>query len=153
MNCLSFVLLLLGGQPVVVPGPICAAPNDLTISEAGYFAPVCEVITVSSDLLFAFNSYALKPSAASMLTDLRDRIMIGTAVYHVDGHADAIGTDAYNLVLSAKRANAVRDALIALGVPPARLVARGLGESRPIAPNTNSSGRAQNRRVELNPSI
>jgi len=65
------------------------------------------------------------------------------------GHTDSIGTEEYNMGLSQRRADAVRNAMIKLGVAPERLVARGYGESKPIATNSTEEGRAENRRVEL----
>ncbi|WP_305042709.1 OmpA family protein [Geoalkalibacter sp.] len=68
----------------------------------------------------------------------------------IAGHTDSIGTDAYNQKLSERRANAVRDALIKQhGIDAKRLVARGYGESQPIATNDTPEGRQHNRRVEL----
>ena len=78
------------------------------------------------------------------------------AKVEVSGHTDSKGSDRYNLRLSQVRAEAVRRYLIEHGVPAEKLVARGYGESRPVAANQNAdgsdnpSGRATNRRVELN---
>jgi OOP family OmpA-OmpF porin len=65
------------------------------------------------------------------------------------GHTDAVGTDQYNMRLSLRRANAVRDYLIAGGISASRIRAEGFGESQPVASNETAEGRAQNRRVEL----
>ncbi|GAB4354873.1 MAG: hypothetical protein Kow0099_38970 [Candidatus Abyssubacteria bacterium] len=67
----------------------------------------------------------------------------------VEGHCDSRGSDAYNDALSMKRANAVKDKLIEIGVDPALLEAVGHGERRPIASNETSLGMALNRRVEF----
>ena len=67
----------------------------------------------------------------------------------VEGHTDAVGGDTSNQRLSEERANAVRAALIAGGLDPARVTAVGYGESRPVAGNDTAEGRARNRRVEL----
>jgi outer membrane protein OmpA-like peptidoglycan-associated protein len=67
----------------------------------------------------------------------------------VEGHTDSKGSDAYNIKLSQRRANAVRDYLIAHGVEADRLVAVGYGETRPVADNGTAEGRARNRRVEF----
>lgn len=66
----------------------------------------------------------------------------------VEGHTDANGDEAYNQALSQRRAEAVRQALIKTHkIDPTRLKAKGYGESRPIADNSTSQGRAENRRV------
>ena len=67
----------------------------------------------------------------------------------IAGHTDAVGSEASNQRLSQQRAGAVRDWLVARGVDPGRLVARGYGESEPIDDNDTPGGRARNRRVEL----
>lgn len=67
----------------------------------------------------------------------------------VGGHTDAEGSDAHNLTLSGRRAEAVVAWLVAHGVDAARLRAEGHGESRPVANNDSGEGRALNRRVEL----
>ncbi|MCG8421202.1 MAG: OmpA family protein, partial [Proteobacteria bacterium] len=67
----------------------------------------------------------------------------------IEGHTDNRGREAYNLTLSQARADSVQQYLIARGIERDRLVARGYGESRPIADNRKESGRSQNRRVEF----
>ena len=66
-----------------------------------------------------------------------------------DGYTDSIGSEEYNMGLSKRRANAVRDWLIKCGIPASRLTARGFGETNPVASNETAEGRAQNRRTEL----
>ncbi len=74
----------------------------------------------------------------------------------IDGHTDSKGSDSYNERLSRARAKAVQDYFVDNGVKSDRLVFRGFGEARPVAPNTfedgtdNPEGRFENRRVELN---
>ncbi len=71
------------------------------------------------------------------------------ADFHIDGHTDSVGSDKSNQLLSERRANAVRDWLIANGIDQARLEARGFGEANPIDSNTTAGGRTNNRRVEV----
>lgn len=66
----------------------------------------------------------------------------------LEGHTDSKGSDAYNKKLSAKRSNAVKEALIKLGIDKSRLSSEGFGEERPIADNATDEGRQKNRRVE-----
>ena len=99
---------------------------------------------------FDFNSATLRPESTVVLEQvaglLRAEPALGIAI---EGHTDDIGGDAYNATLSAKRANAVRDWLVAAGIDAARLEAVGKGAGSPVATNGNDVGRAQNRRVEL----
>lgn len=72
-------------------------------------------------------------------------------VLRIEGHTDNVGRPGYNSVLSRERAEAVREALIARGVPADRLVAQGFGSNQPIANNRTDEGRARNRRIEIHP--
>jgi OOP family OmpA-OmpF porin len=71
----------------------------------------------------------------------------------IEGHTDNVGTAARNLLLSQKRANAVKAYLVKKGIPEARLTAAGLGQEHPIASNKTAAGRTANRRVELKLSL
>jgi OOP family OmpA-OmpF porin len=100
---------------------------------------------------FDFDKSTIRADAAAILDEaariLREQPDVRVSV---DGHTDAMGTDAYNDRLSERRAQAVVDRLVRLGVEPSRLEPQGYGESRPVATNETEEGRAQNRRVELN---
>ena len=67
----------------------------------------------------------------------------------VQGHCDIRGGHEYNMGLSQRRAEAVRDYLVSKGIEASKLVARGYGLTRPIADNTTKEGMSQNRRVEF----
>ena len=68
----------------------------------------------------------------------------------IEGHTDNVGTPAANLALSDARAAAVKAALVAdFGADAARITTKGMGDTKPAAPNTSAVGRAQNRRVEV----
>jgi len=111
-------------------------------------------VTVSADVLFDFDRARLTPKARATVERIAKRIRAARGPVRVDGHTDSIGSEAYNLGLSRRRAAAVSDALRA--ALPARIAisARGFGESDPVAPNTesgedNPAGRAKNRRVTI----
>jgi len=67
----------------------------------------------------------------------------------IEGHTDSIGDEQYNHGLSLQRSESVKNALISQGISTNRIKTAGLGETRPIAENTNQDGRQSNRRVEI----
>jgi len=68
----------------------------------------------------------------------------------IEGHTDNVGAAASNLALSSARAAAVKAALMTdFGIAGPRISTKGLGDTKPAAPNTTAAGRAQNRRVEI----
>ncbi|WP_405563011.1 OmpA family protein [Polaribacter sp. Asnod6-C07] len=71
------------------------------------------------------------------------------AEFDINGYADSTGTAAYNLMLSDKRANAVKNYLVKKGINESRLTAKGFGEDNPVDTNSTRAGRAKNRRVEV----
>jgi outer membrane protein OmpA-like peptidoglycan-associated protein len=108
---------------------------------------------VASDYLFDFDKSVIKKQYYGKLDEIAATIKKDPKLkVEVQGHTDSVGSDKYNMGLSKRRANAVRDYLIKKGgISADRLTAVGFGESKPVAPNTTSEGRAKNRRVELQP--
>jgi outer membrane protein OmpA-like peptidoglycan-associated protein len=107
-------------------------------------------VTFESGLLFDFDSDVLRSEARTNLRSLASSLdkYPGTDLLIV-GHTDSVGTDSYNQDLSERRSSAARSFLISEGVSSTRVVARGLGETEPVASNDTDSGRQQNRRVEV----
>ncbi|KPU50698.1 ompA family protein [Pseudomonas fluorescens] len=109
-----------------------------------------EVITLSDDVLFAFNQSDLTPTAKSRLDALMSKFEDADVVsIKVVGHTDSVGSDAYNQALSERRASSVAEYLLSQGVVPNKVTSEGKGESQPIADNETEEGRAKNRRVDL----
>jgi OOP family OmpA-OmpF porin len=108
-------------------------------------------VTFGSDELFDFDKATLKPGALVGLDDLVAKLKGATALntVTVTGHTDGLGGVAYNQKLSVRRADAVRDYLVAHGVPADKIKTTGKGKSEPIADNKTEAGRAKNRRVEV----
>lgn len=107
---------------------------------------------VLGDVLFDFDKYNIKPQYYAFLDEAAQVFEMNPSIkVEVQGNTDNIGTKAYNMKLSFKRANAVLNYLVNKGVERSRLNARGFGFSRPVATNDTPEGRALNRRVELTP--
>ena len=106
-------------------------------------------------ILLALNLFNAKIELTSDGKDLLDQV--GTLLRNysypkivVKGHTDSTGSEEINQAVSRRRAKQVRDYLVAYQeVPPGRIVAEGLGPSRPVATNATKAGRALNRRVEI----
>lgn len=100
---------------------------------------------------FDFDKSEITPTARPILDRVAESMLAyPEAFFEVAGHTDSVGTFAYNFLLSARRAAAVRDYLIRQGVPAWKMTAVGYGEGFPIAPNATVEGRALNRRgIEL----
>jgi len=109
------------------------------------------VITLSGSVLFASNESTLLPAAILKLNEVADALIKGNPDSNitVEGHTDSQGQRQYNMDLAKKRADAVRDQLVARGVAADRIHSSGVGPDRPIADNKTAEGRANNRRVEI----
>jgi len=107
-------------------------------------------ITFDSGLLFDIDKSDLRPEATTNIASLA-RILnkYPDTNILVEGDTDNDGSDSYNLKLSERRAQAVANNLMGLGVPNSRISTVGLGESNPLVSNETAYGRQQNRRVEV----
>jgi outer membrane protein OmpA-like peptidoglycan-associated protein len=108
------------------------------------------LIVSMSDVLFDTGRYSLKPGAREKLAKVAGILLAYPGLnIEVGGYTDNVGGDAMNQTLSENRAGSVRDYLVQEGVSGNSVSARGFGNTLPVATNDNSSGRQQNRRVEL----
>lgn len=108
------------------------------------------LVVTLGDVLFATGKSDIKSAAAGHLDKLANFLNTNqerTVV--IEGHTDNVGSDDSNAALSQRRADSVKSYLITHGVGSARVTTTGMGESSPVANNTSSSGRQQNRRVEV----
>jgi outer membrane protein OmpA-like peptidoglycan-associated protein len=107
-------------------------------------------VTFDSGLLFDFDSDVVRSEARTNLRNLAASLdkYPGSELL-IAGHTDSVGTDAYNVGLSERRAAAAAAYLASQGVDRSRVSSKGLGESEPVAPNESEAGRSKNRRVEV----
>ena len=125
-------------------GGSCSATAPLTV--------VLKVVLQErgGKVLFDFDKSTLKPEAlrqlAVVLQALKDQPTLQT---HIVGHTDSVGSDAYNVKLSQRRAASVASYLVSQRVRQGSITTDWRGEREPVASNDNADGRAQNRRVEI----
>lgn len=103
-----------------------------------------------NDVLFGFNKASLTPEAREKMAKVAGILLAYPGLkVKLEGHTDNVGSDEYNVKLSERRAEAVRDYLVQQSVPADSVTASGLGKSNPVASNESASGRQQNRRVDM----
>ena len=108
------------------------------------------LIVNMSDVLFDTGRYSLKPGTREKLAKVAGILIAYPGInVQVGGYTDNVGSDDMNQALSEHRASSVRDYLVESGVNSNAVTAQGYGNTKPVATNDNSTGRQQNRRVEL----
>jgi outer membrane protein OmpA-like peptidoglycan-associated protein len=112
----------------------------------------CEGVVHLQMVNFGFDSATVTDDAKPILTALAAALQrCPQRLVRVEAHTDSIGSEAYNLSLSDRRASSVYMFLTENGVPSSMLESKGFGEAEPLASNETAAGRASNRRVELEP--
>jgi outer membrane protein OmpA-like peptidoglycan-associated protein len=114
-------------------------------------------IEMNADVLFDFDKYNLKPEATESLRKVGQVVQsYPNAPLIIEGHTDGLGSHAHNMKLSDDRAASVKNWLVRNAqIEGNRITTRGWGETKPVAPNTNTNGsdnpagRQKNRRVEI----
>jgi OOP family OmpA-OmpF porin len=136
--------------PAPAPAPAPQPVQEVKPAEAPKPKPVAEKVTFAADVLFDFDKSVVKPEGKAKLDDLASKVKgINLEVVIAIGHADSIGSDAYNQKLSVRRAESVKAYLVSKGIEPNRIYTEGKGEKQPVADNKTREGRAKNRRVEI----
>lgn len=105
------------------------------------------VTNVGDRIYFGYDRYDLTPEARSVLDAQAQWLaQYPTLSVTVEGHADERGTREYNLALGERRANSVKNYMVALGVSPSRINTISYGKERPAVPGSNDAAWSQNRR-------
>jgi outer membrane protein OmpA-like peptidoglycan-associated protein len=122
------------------------APPGIPVDEYGCVAFPDTLLL--ENVHFAFDESELSATAQGTLDRVAESMLAHPELsFEIAGHADSVGTSAYNELLSMRRAVAVREYLMTRGVPSSHMTAVGYGERFPMAPNATVEGRALNRRV------
>jgi len=135
--------------PVTVTVTVTDNSKNEATATAGLLVQRRTVIEFE-DVHFDFDRFNLRPDALKILDDAIAKLQANPSInVTIEGHADSVGTQQYNLALGERRANSARDYLVMRGISPARLRTVSYGEDRPIDTNETAAGRARNRRAHL----
>ncbi|MBF0161321.1 MAG: OmpA family protein [Magnetococcales bacterium] len=131
------------GDGVLDPDDKCPdTPKGAPVNKQG-----CWIV---KNLNFRTNSAKIEPKDEGTVKEAAGILQKNPGLrVEIQGHTDSVGSNAYNKVLSNKRAHSVMASLVKQGVEKKRLTARGYGEEKPVSSNATAEGRAENRRVEL----
>lgn len=133
--------------PPPPPAPVCHAPAGFQVDAD---CRIIEQKVVVRAVDFEFNSTNLTFPAQQTLDEVASALVKQNELQvEIQGYTDSVGSVSYNLNLSQKRAESVRGYLVSKGVSGSTLRAKGYGKADPIASNSTTEGRAQNRRVDF----
>ena len=126
-------------------------PFSLIVIEAADNCDAALAEVLKRHIQFKTSKATISAKSKKVLKDLKD--VVDTCPpglqLAIEGHTDDRGDDASNMTLSQERAQAVQDALVAMGVSAENLKPQGFGETKPMADNTTAAGRSENRRIEM----
>jgi outer membrane protein OmpA-like peptidoglycan-associated protein len=135
------------GHAVCDPIPEPPAPK---VAQAPPPPPAKTKIATLKGPNFAFNKAVLTPEGERILDQAVKTMQDNpTITATCNGYTDSVGSDAYNVKLSQRRADAAKDYLVKKGIAATRLKTDGHGKADPVASNATAEGRAENRRVEI----
>jgi OOP family OmpA-OmpF porin len=129
------------------PEPVAVVEEEVIVVPPP--SEVMETTVLEADTLFAFDSAKLQEGGEAALDDLAAGIdnMTEVNTISVAGYTDSTGPEDYNMGLSERRAEAVKDFLVSKGIPADAIETKGYGENDPVADNSTREGRAENRRA------
>jgi len=149
--CGAALLAACATPPPPPPTAPAREPIAAALRRVG-FVPTPEgwEFSLMGKLLFNHDSAGLEGEYQAVAQTIgRELAILGIRTVRVEGHTDATGSDDYNLTLSRRRAEAVKRAMVAAGMPDASIEVSGLGRSVQLMPNRTADERMQNRRVAV----
>ncbi len=138
------------GDGVPDPDDDCPnTPSNYAVDENGCPILIEEIASFELQVNFDFDESVIRDEDVPEIEDLAEFLReFDGVMLQLEGHTDNVGAPLYNLDLSQRRADAVRDMLIEdFGISPGRITAQGFGEQLPVADNETEAGREANRRV------
>ena len=131
--------------PASAPAPVAAKPA--TPEPKGEVAADVKAYVEKARVLFVAEKTVLSPTSEKALDELAAKLKGSSAKLQITGHTCSLGPKELNQKISEKRANVVKDALVARGVSAAQIETRGVGDTQPVGDNKTVAGRVANRRV------
>jgi OOP family OmpA-OmpF porin len=124
-------------------------PKGIAVDKDGCPIPLPEKLSINLDIEFNINSSVIDPSYNDEIKKVADIMKAHPEIkVLIEGHTDSTYSEKYNLWLSQRRADKVKQYLVdKFGISPDRLISKGFGESKPIASNSTKEGQKKNRRV------
>jgi peptidoglycan-associated lipoprotein len=132
-----------------IPVPPVAEESDAKVDEGPDYFHMDPSDFGVGDVFFAFDQYDLDDESMGILSRNAKILKEARVVILISGHTDERGTIEYNLALGERRARAVKDYLVSLGVPGSQLRITSFGESKPFAMGSNEDAWAMNRRAHF----
>jgi peptidoglycan-associated lipoprotein len=152
-SILRSALVVTLADPLAGPRGQASLDEATARSQVGLLpaTPVRPKATEFRIVYFEYDRASLKPESRDSLKQNADQLIASKAAIVVEGHCDERGTNEYNLALGERRAEAVRQALIADGVPASQMKTISYGEEKPVDPGHDEAAWSKNRRVVLTP--
>jgi OOP family OmpA-OmpF porin len=135
-------------EPPPPPPPPAETPAPAPVLTT---PPPVKIILDDAQVHFANDEDVLSPEGKAVIRKIGEELTKFTGDYTLDvtGHTSSVGSMAWNMALSKRRADAVARVLVEAGVPAAKIHTHGLGPTQPLAGNDTRLGQARNRRTEI----
>jgi peptidoglycan-associated lipoprotein len=134
-------------EPAEEPADTSMSEDEMVSDEEARSMEAARQMFESESIYFEFDSSALLPAAQQVLSQKADYMFAnGDATVTIEGHCDERGTNAYNMALGQRRADAAKDFMVNLGIDATRLTTISYGEEQPVDYGHNEEAWAKNRR-------